>query len=83
MSDSGIGTEQDAFDPTENGSVGADAYREADDRENRKTGITHEHTETEAKVLEESLEEAEGAGFAGDVVEFPVGVMVARRRAKW
>ena len=51
--DRGIGAEQDAFDPAEDGGVGADAQRQAQNRQQRKSRAAAEQAETEANILQE------------------------------
>ena len=59
--------EQDSFNPTEDGGVGADAESQAKNREAGKTRIATEHAETEAEVLPQDLDDWEGVGFAVDL----------------
>src|SRR5215472_5078899 len=58
-----VRAEQDAFHPTENGGIGANAKREAKNREQRKARTAAEHAEAEPKILRNRLEEGQAAGF--------------------
>jgi len=50
-----IRPDQNPFDPTQNGRVGANAQRQAKDRQYGKAGTSQEHSQAEAKVLEKGL----------------------------
>ena len=51
IDDQRIGTQQDAFDPAEDRGVGADAEREAQDRQEGKAGTAPQHPEPVPKVM--------------------------------
>src|SRR5262249_28818557 len=53
--DQWIGANQNSFDPTQNGCVGADAQRQAKDSQYGKAGTTPKHPKTEPKILEKRL----------------------------
>ena len=63
--DRGIRTKLQPFDPTEDGGVGADAERKAQNRKHRKAGAAPQHAETDAEVEEKVFEPKELPGFAG------------------
>ena len=52
MRDGRIGAEEDAFDPTEDCSVGANAERETKNGEDRKAGAAPEHAQADPQVHE-------------------------------
>ncbi len=54
VGDGGVRPEEDAFDPTEDGSVGADAEGEAKNRQERKSRAAAEHSKAEAEVLKKA-----------------------------
>src|SRR5467141_2700183 len=51
VSDQRVGTEEDSFDPTEHGGVGADSQSEAKDSQDGKAGTAPKHAEADAEVL--------------------------------
>jgi hypothetical protein len=51
----GIRADQNSFDPTQNGCVGADAQRQAKDSQYGKARTAPKHPKTEAKILEKVL----------------------------
>src|SRR5215475_1771967 len=55
VSDQRIGADQNSFDPTQNGCVGADAQRQAKDSQYGKARTAQKHPKTEAKILDERL----------------------------
>src|SRR5712672_2447766 len=65
-----VGTEEDAFDPTEDRGVGADSKGEAKDGQGGKARATTEHAKADAEILPyrvEAQRKPNGAGvFAGD-----------------
>jgi hypothetical protein len=53
--DQRIGADQNSFDPTQHGCVGADAQRQAKDSQYGKARTAPKHPKTEAKILEKVL----------------------------
>ena len=47
--------QEDAFDPAEDRGVGADAEREAQDRQNGEARAAPEHAKTESEIVEHGL----------------------------
>jgi hypothetical protein len=50
-----IRANQNSFDPTQNGRIGADPKRQTENCEKRKAGTAPKHSETETKILEKGL----------------------------
>jgi len=55
MRDQRVRTNQNSFDPTEDGGIGADPERQTEDCKKRKAGTAPKHSEAEAKVLQKRL----------------------------
>src|SRR5437667_6684995 len=78
MRDGGIGAEEDAFDPTEDSSVGANSQSQAEDRKDGKARAAPEHAEPEAEVLQSGLDHGQSSLVAVDFL----GLLDAAKTAK-
>src|ERR1700689_5559986 len=65
MRDRRIGTEENAFGPTENRGVGADAERETENGEDRKAGAAPKHAQANARIHDQVFEPLKSPGLAG------------------
>jgi hypothetical protein len=64
VSDRGIGTKEEPFNPTEDSGIGSDAESETQNHEDGKAGATEQHANAEAKILQDGFEHGEAAGLA-------------------
>src|SRR5271155_4353601 len=64
MSNGRVGPEEDAFGPTKDRGVGADAERETENGEERKAGAAPEHAQADAQVHGQMLEPLKLPGLA-------------------
>jgi len=67
MRDGGIGAEEDAFDPTEDGGVGADAEGKAQNRQQRKSRAAAQHPQCIAQIQPSGLNHGQPPLFAVDL----------------
>src|SRR5262249_46473987 len=56
IDDERVGTKENSFDPAEYGSIGADPQGQAQNREERKAGVSPENAQAEAKILHQAIE---------------------------
>src|SRR4029077_9910517 len=66
--DQRVRSEEDSFDPTEHGGVGADSEREAKNRQRGKAGTAAKHAQPKAKVLQSAFNHGQPSLFAIDLL---------------
>jgi hypothetical protein len=69
VGDHRIGTEEDSFDPAENGGVGTDPESQAEDREKRIAGTALEDAKPESEILAQVIEPKPAPLFPRDLLD--------------